>query len=225
MAIALTNLAKTTSATSPATSGSLAFTNGRLYIISAGAVCTAGQTATWDTVPVTTGGLTFVLVKAASVSRRSHAMWCAYKSSGVSTATVDVAVTSGGLTRLCYSVEEVTGTAATAANNGSDAFVQSAAQNETSSTSCSVTLSAFADAVNNVAFGTHSALQNAALTVDTSYTNLSHVEQTSISMLVEYILGQDTAVAATCSNTPHASVAAELKIATAGDSVGMIPIF
>lgn len=221
MTLALTQKDQNTATATPATSGSVAFANGKLYICVIGAVCTVGNTATF-TAPVG-GGLTWVNVKSSNVTRRAASIWCAYADAGATTGTLSIGITTGGLAKMSWAIEEVTGSAATAATNGLSAFGVTGAEQETLSTLCSVTLAAFNDPVNSMALGYHVAAGNAVLTAEGGYTNLSNTNGTSISHMLEYIQGQDLAVTATLASNTHVSVAAELK-AAASAFVGMIPI-
>lgn len=217
MALAFTNKTTGTATASPGTSASVAFANSTLYILSIGSRGTSGTGL--DVTGVTGGGLTWVKLKATAANVADQAsVWVGYVTSGASTGTLSITV-AGTISRIRWTLEAVTGSAATAANNGSDGFVQSAVEERTAgTTSSAVALAAFADATNNAAFGfTHVFASTTTINPETTtgtYTVLGQVAATTVSILSEYLIGQDTSVTASWTGSaPVCAVAAEVKAA------------
>lgn len=213
MALALTNKTSGTANTQTATTASVAFADSTLYLLAQMAHSTSGAVA--FIAPVG-GGLTWTLVKQTASQVDRMELYCAYVDSGSSAGTVALDSGQANVSRLKWSIESVTGSSATSASAGANAIVQSAVQERTTAQSSSlVTLSAFADATNNVAFGVTMALVNGAITPETNYTTLSTNQGTVFTFLSEYILGQDTSVTSTFTSSTTLSIGAEIAMATA----------
>ena len=231
MAIALTNKASGVplGSTNGITSATVAFANDKLYILSIAANCGSGDTVTSISTP-SGGGITWTSVRATAGGNRFFSqVWCGCVASGASTGTVTATVTTvgGNVVRTTCVIDELTGTAATAASNGASAIVQSAADQPTSSTSSTVTLSAFQDAVNNMTYGFFNVGANQAVVAESGggYSEAAGSNAGGLGYRVEYKIGQDTSVNATTSVAgAWRSIAMEIKVLAAGDSVGMIPI-
>lgn len=224
MALALTNKTGSTSTAQTGTSASVAYSNNTLYICTLGAHSTSGNVAL--VTPVTSNGMTWTQVAKTNAAVDQLAVYCAYVSSGAGTGTQAFDSGQANTSRLAWGIAEVTGSAATAAAGGLDAFgTPGYLQRQASGTSASVTLGAFSDAVNNVALGFIGVAGNATITVEGGYSTLHSTANSGLSRLVEYILGQDLAVTATWTGgAPNLGIALEVKVPSAGDSVGMIPI-
>lgn len=228
MAITVTNRANTTGALNAITTGSVAFANNTLYILCIAANCGAGDTVTSISTP-SGGGITWTSVLSTTGAQRFFSqVWVGYVASGASTGTVTATVTTvgGNVVRTAQLIDEVTGTAGTAATNGSAAIAQSASDSPASSTSSTVTLSAFQDAVNNMTYGWFQIGANQAIVAESGggYTDIGS-NLGALGYRREYKIGQDTSVNATTSvAAAWRSIAMEVKVLAAGDSVGMIPI-
>ncbi len=216
MALAFTNLTNSGSVAQTGTTASVAFANNTLYIISLGAHSSSGAIA--FVTPVG-GGITWTQVAMSNSAINRLAIYCGYVASGASTGTVALDTGAANTNRFRWSIESVTGSAATAANNGSDAFGTAGYEQQTATqTSSSVTLGAFSDATNNVAFGVVGINLNGAVTPEASYSTLATFTGTNLSFLVEYILGQDLAVTSTFSSATVVATAVEVKMLVAAGS-------
>lgn len=199
-----------TNPTSPMTTGSVAYANGKLYIacISLGGTVGTGI----DCTGITGGGLTWVKIKAtAANAQRQASMWCGFSNSSATTGNLSVSF-AGTVSRGKWSIEELTGTLGTAGNNGSDAFIQSVVQESTSGqTSFSVALATFADAVNNVGFGFGLHAGAIQMFVKTGYTLLVSHFSSSPAFITEYKLTRDSPVTASWTGTDATmAIAAEI---------------
>ena len=100
--------------------------------------------------------------------------------------------------------------------HGSGAIVQSAS-NAGSGTTASVTLSAFADAVNNAAFLATMINSNAAITEEGGYTELADLGHGAPNRAVqtEYKVGEDTSPSSTFTSSAWDAIGVEIKMAAA----------
>lgn len=209
MAIAFTNKA-TGSANNPAsgqTTGSVAFQNNRLYMF---ALVNRGATA--DTTALSGGGLTWTR----RVTGNQRELWSGWAASGASTGVVTL-TWSGASTGLWWIIDEGTGVDTTTQ------IVQSSAQGAGTGTSGSATLAAFADAVNNAAYGFLTHIANETSTAEAGYTTLGNFGAAlapDAGLITEYKLGEDLTVTAswTTSSAWH-SHAVEVKAAAGGGTV------
>lgn len=219
MAITVTNKAASATDT-PGTSFSLtsvAYQNNALYLVS---ISMRIQTATISA--ITGGGFTWTQLTG-SPQNQTNSIFYVFRglqTSGASTASL--AVTCSTSTAAHWCIDEFTGVD-TSGTNGSGAIVQSAGATG-SSASLSVTLSAFADATNNVAYGAfgHSG-ETVNIVADASggftITNVNTVTTPAHSHASEWKTGQDTGVSASWATAAQSGgVAAEVKMAAATDN-------
>lgn len=218
MAIAGTVLSADSSAgTSPYTTASVAFANSKLYICS---IVSRSSTTHWIT-GITGGGLTWVRVSSLLAGEtQGVAIWCGFVDSGATTDALTITYDVSPA-RAAWSIEEWTGTTATAANNGADAFGAPARLSGTAA-SASVTLGAFADATNNVAYGVFGHRAQETSTVDSTpagyaaLTNVGYGAVSALGQLTEWNTGEDLAVAASWATSSILRAAAvEIKAAAA----------
>ncbi len=215
MALAFTNLTSGTGTAQTGTVASTAYANNTLYILSMAAHSTANNAF----IAPVGGGLTWTQVALSNAALDTLAVYCGYVASGASTGTVALDTGTATTTRLRWSVESVTGSAATAGTNGLAAFgTPGYEQRTTGQTTSSVTLGTFADATNNAAFGFVVINANAAITKEGTYTQLSAGNNTAgaLSHLVEYFIGQDLAVTSSWTGSaPVVATAVEVMMAVA----------
>jgi hypothetical protein len=211
------------------TTASVTLTANRLYLLGVGGVLT-------DSTPlptITSSGATWAAV--AGVSHSSIASpdvrTLVFRTMVGSDQTGAITIDYGASTmEACnWILTEWTGID-TGGTNGSGAIVQSATARNDSATSIAVTLAAFADAVNNAAFGLGCANTTDAITLDSSpgtYTALG--DQTHAGALLishirgEYRVGEDTSVAfATASTRSWGAVAIEIKAAASTGALALL---
>lgn len=212
---ALNKIAEAGTGSSLVTS-SLTPTVSRLYLLSVVNRENVGAATT----PTATGGGGLTWVQVATIETgdapsRRITILRALKTSGLTSGTVTVDFGGASQTQVAVSIDEFAGVDTTG-TDGSGAIVQSAT-NSGSDVGSTVTLSAFADAVNNAAFAANGHGNNNAVTPEAGYTELS--DQTpgnSTSLQTQWKLGEDLTVTSswTGSNTWNA-IAAELKAAAA----------
>ncbi len=213
MALAFTNLTSGTNTIQTGTTASVAFANSTLYMLSFASRSSSGNNA--FVTPVG-GGITWTQVALSNAAQNTAALYCGYVASGASTGTVALDSGQANTVRLRWSLESVTGSAATAGTNGLAAFgTPGYEQNTAAQTSSSVTLGAFSDATNNAAFALVWNLASQNITKEATYTQLSLGSTSNGSMLVAYFIGQDTTVTSTFSSTAVVAIAVEVKIAVA----------
>jgi len=202
-----------TAAAATATTASKTYSNNTLYIFAVEGRSSSGNCAL--VIPVTSG-LSWQQLQLTTAAVAQGGLYCACVSSGATTATTALDCGQVNGTRMTWSMIEVTGSAATGANNGTDGVVQSAVQQRTASqTTISVTLSDFADAVNNIAFGSLFVEGGPQTPVaEANYTTLSTQAATNGNNITEFILGQDTTVTATCTSQTVFGLACEIKVAS-----------
>ncbi len=210
MALAITNLTNSGGTGQTATTASVAFANDTLYIVSLGAHSSLNPVA--FIAPVG-GGITWTQVAQSNSAVNQVAIYCGYVASGASTGTLALDSGQVNTNRLRWSVASVTGSAGTAGTNGTAAFGTPGYEQQTAAqTTSSVTLGAFSDATNNVAFGVVGINLNGTVTPESSYSTLATFTGTNLSFLVEYILGQDLAVTSTFSSATVVATAVEVKM-------------
>ncbi len=214
MALAFTNQTSNTSVLQSTTTASVAFANDTLYILSWGARSSANPI---QFVTPTGGGITWTQVAMSNSGLNRIAVYCGYVSSGASTGGVALDTGQANTTRQRWSIESVTGSAATAGASGADAFGTPGYEQLTATqTSSSVTLGAFADATNNAAFGLVWVAITTAISPEGGYTQLSAGSGGSNgSHLVEYLIGEDLAVTSTFASGTVVATAVEVKMAAA----------
>ncbi len=213
MALAFTNLQASTGVSQTGTVASTAFANNVLYILS---MCAKSSSGNLAFVTPVGGGITWTQVALSNTAAAQIALYCGYVASGASTGTVALDDGQANTTRLRWSLESVTGSAATAGTNGLAAFgTPGYEQNTAAQVSSSVTLGAFADAINNAAFGLVFNGSNAAITKEATYTQLSAGAGNNGSHLVEYFIGEDLTVTSTFASASVIATAVEVKVAAA----------
>ncbi len=222
MALAFTNLTTGSSITQTGTTASVAFANNTLYILTMGAHSTSGSLA--FVTPVG-GGLTWTQVALSNAAVDTIGVYCGYVASGATTGTVALDTGQANTNRLRWSIESVTGSAATAGTNGTAAFGTPGYEQRTlTQTSSSVTLGAFADAVNNAALGLVYINTNVAITKEATYTTLSTGNGTTGSLLAEYFVGEDLAVTSTFASANVVAAAVEVKMAVVASTEEFFPV-
>lgn len=107
----------------------------------------------------------------------------------------------------------------TSGSNGADAIVQSATNAASSAASLTVTLSSFADPVNNVACGFFMVSSTSSATAGSGFTFAQNGTNQSRRWMHEYVTGEDTSVDVTGPTTRWAGIALELAMAAAPSSV------
>lgn len=216
--------ATSSNAASYPSSASLTPADNKVYLLAA-IVNNAGGSSTNPSVPTATGaGLTWANVISFNIVvwKQRITVFRALGASGLTdTVTVTYGATQDGHVTF---VEELTGTKLSG-GNASDAIVQTASApvTEAASTSGSVTLAAFADAANNLAYGVFSIQANETITKEASYsgpTSQGHANPTRAAVS-EWIVGQDLAVTASWTSSVNwRGVALEIAAAAAGASTG-----
>ncbi len=223
MALAFTNLTSGSSVAQTGTTASVAYANNVLYIISLAAHTGTG-TITFVT-PVG-GGITWTQVAASTSASDVVAIYCGYVASGATTGTVALDDGNASTSRFRWSIESVTGSAATAVTNGTAAFGTPGYEQKTlTQTSSSVTLGAFSDATNNAAFGWVGVQSNQTITKEATYTQLSVAATSGMSTLAEYFVGEDLAVTSTFTSSTVVATAVEVKmLVVAGGTEEFFPV-
>ncbi len=219
MAIAATNLAAAyngTDATSY-TTASVSPSGNALILVS---IQTSGSPVSGD--PAVTGnGITYTKVN--DRTQGGQHQWL-YRGMAASPSAGAITIDFGAetATSCAHSVNEFTGVD-TSGTNGSGAIVQSAVNSAASGTSLTVTLAAFGDTTNNVAFGQHAHAANEATTLGTGFAQLSETtgNAPNSSFQVEWLTGQDTSVDASWTTSiANVGIAAEIKMAAAASGWG-----
>ena len=192
---------------------SMTFTAGRLYTISFGGSGGFNNTAT--SVVGDTSSDAWTELKEQIVSA-SNGCAAAYHYVPASTHSETLTITLSGSTGLRWATIEWTGTVTTG-TNGADAFGTPGSQAVSTATPA-VTLGAFADATNNVAFGMfYLRSVSGTWTVDDTpagYAELYDNGGDEGRLALEWKTGQDTAVGGTWSAASNtASIAVEIKMA------------
>lgn len=167
----------------------------------------------------TGNGITWTLVRfQGNGSNRGISLWSGSNASPSAGATT---FTTGGVNQIGASWTIVEGTNADLVNP----IVQSVGGTGTA-TSGSITLAAFADAVNNAAFGSFGILLGSAPTAGGGFTGVGTQAQgtPNMGLLSEYVSGQDTSVdtASWGSSVTWNGIAAEVKAATTAALTGTI---
>lgn len=204
----------------PYTTASLTPVANRLYMLSV-----HGRISTGSVQPVcssvTGAGLTWVQANFSDTDTSGTDRQSVYTFRAMGTGSAGaLTITFSGQTlqRACWSLDEFDG-CDTSGTNGSGAIVQTAKTNDagSGSTSVTVTLAAFADAVNNAAYGVFGHQVQEAITHGSGFTELS--DQAPLGVLAlqtEWRLGQDTSVDASWATGARSSGHAfELKAAAA----------
>ncbi|HEY1249208.1 MAG TPA: hypothetical protein VGE97_09490 [Nitrososphaera sp.] len=219
MAITAANKIKTSAASGTSiTSASLTPSVNKLYL------CWVAQRRGKGTTNLPTvsggGGLNWVQVesKANGNSRQRLTLFRALKTSGLSSGPVTVSFAGqdqdSGIILIIDEYESVviTGT------DGEDAIVQhNSNKTDSDSTSLSVTLSSFADAVNNAAVGGIYHGANTSTTPEGGYTELADQGVGSLGLETEWKVGEDTSVSASYSTAGAAiGIAVEVKYLNTG---------
>jgi hypothetical protein len=141
-----------------------------------------------------------------------------FRALGASPSTGVVTITAATSTGWSWSVAEFGGID-TSGSNGSGAIVQSASNRADNAGSLTVTLAAFADAVNNVAYGGFGASGNTQITPGGGFAELGEGASTlpSSRCQSEWKTGQDTTVDASTelASPEWGGIAVEIKMATA----------
>jgi len=227
MALSFANLTaggNTTDLTSYATA-SVSPAASKLLLLGVDAYIAAGSVQPPQ--PTVTGnGLTWVLVNGidfdASGTDRSGT-WL-FRAMGASPSSGAVTIDFGATTisASAWSLDEVTGMD-TSGTNGSGAIVQSAVASTDNALTITVTLAAFADAVNNAGHGVFGHQQAEGKTPGTGWTELADVTTISFcSMSSQYQLGEDLSCDASWATSRRSGgVAAEVKMAAA--AAALIP--
>ena len=197
-----------TNATS-ANTANLTWVSGRLYLISCLTYLVAGATE-----PTCTGATQFKTQLGNGNQTRLTTF--VYVGDGTThVKTFDCGATTQ--TRFQWVVSEWQGTVTT--SNGVDAIVQSVAAMSAGSTTISVTLAAFTDAVNNAVWSVGQNNGGAAQTEE--HTTLS-TNSAFFWIEDQYAVGQDTTPSFTISSNAWLSVGAEIKMASAGIPAGVL---
>lgn len=222
MAISGSNLAKeyfATDATSFTTTASITPSANALvlcYIDSTEGVAPS-------TTPTVSGnGLTWVLVNN-RIQGGGHDF--VFRAMGASPSSGQVTVDFGATTKTSCTVivDQFTGVD-TSGTNGSGAVVQSAVNSAATGTSLTVTLAAFGDSTNNVAYGGHAHAANEAVNVGTGFTELGEATGASPNRgtQTEWKIGEDTSVDASwTSSAANLGIALEIKAASAAVGGGV----
>ena len=221
MAITATNIFTGSSGVNgPYTTASFTPAVGKLYVmsvegrISSGSVqpvCSSmtSSSLTWVQVP------SFTDMDAAGADRQSVYSFRTMGSG--SSQTVSITFSGQTLQRACWTLDEFDGVD-TSGTNGSGAIVQTAKVDDggSSATSASVTLSAFADATNNVAYGIFGHQVQETQTVGSGFTALSNQAPLGVtSLMTEWKTGQDTTVDASWATGGRSGgIAIEIKAAS-----------
>lgn len=188
------------------TSGTITPVAGRLYLATI-------NTYSPVKVPtsVTGAGLTWVLVT--SSAGTNSVQQFVYRAMGTGTNGAITVTLPSSTTILGITIDEFQNVD-TSGTNGSGAIVQSnAAQSSISGTTQSVSLSAFADPVNDVAFGGSVAIAGGGVTAGSGFTLLNTSTNFGYSQGTEYKVGEDTLVDTTSASSNWAIVGIEIKVA------------
>lgn len=226
MALSFSNLLATgtTASQTSYTTASVSPTGSRLLLLG---VLGGTASGVQPLAPAVSGnGLTWVLIAtvdydtAGSTDRESCFLFRAMGASPSSgTITIDFASTGQALGKgAAWVLDQSSSEVDTSGSDGAGAIAQSAtAAGGSTSTSLSVTLAAFADATNNVAYGFFSKQNATAYTVGSGFTLTGEATaNTNRRAMAEYVLGQDTSV--DCSWTTgirSGGIAVEVKSASA----------
>lgn len=226
MAISAANLTNGTSgaAGTSFTTASVAPTGNRLELLAVNAITNSSTTPSTPT--ITGNGLTWVGVPttqpnydASGTTDRATLFLFRSMGGSPSSGTITIDFSAVTISQCEWSLDEFDGVD-TSGTDGSGAIVQNATNTGASGTTLSVTLSAFADATNNVAYGTFAIEVNEAFTVGSGFTSLANPRGSSNSKngscLTEWKTGQDTGVDATWTTGGRSGgIAAEIKAASA----------
>lgn len=205
----------------PYTTTSLTPVADTLYVLSV-----EGRISTGSVQPVcssvTGAGLTWVQITSFSnmdAAGSDRASVYSFRSMGTGSAGALTITFSGQtLQRACWTLDEFTGID-TSGTNGSGAIVQDAKVDDggSTATSASVTLSSFADSVNNVAYGVFGHQFQETQTVGGGFTALSNQAPLGVtSLMTEWKTGEDTAVDASwATGARSGGIAMEIKMASA----------
>lgn len=218
MAVSITNLAAAGDTTdrgsgNPYTTASVTLEAGRLYVLAV----VGNRVDNPDTPTVTSSGATWTLRESvdyntiASPDHRICVFLGTVASQQIGAISIEYAATQLGCR---WSVDEVTG------HNTGSPIVQDGENRADTGTSFSVTLAAFADAVNNAMYCVvvHSSAD--AINKEAAHTQLSDGQTgagTTIHMKVVWFLGEDTSVDfTTASNRFWGGITMEIAMASAG---------
>lgn len=197
---------------SPYTTASITPGSNRLVL----ATIVNEDTTTTPSTPTLAGnGLTWVQVATRTFDTEAtpRARITLFRAMGASPTTGAVTITAAGTEECSWSIVEFSGVD-TSGTNGSGAIVQSVANSANSVGSLTVTLAAFADAVNNAAFGGFGVGANAALNPGTGFAEIGADLNHAAS---EWRLGQDTTVDMSGDVVGRGGIALEIKAATLAD--------
>lgn len=174
---------------------------------------------------VTGNGITYTLI-----TKKGHwadtANWwnCLYLFRGLAASPSSGAITvdfgADTMDAIAYAVSEFVGVD-TSGTNGSGAIVQSASNYADGSDTTTVTLSAFADATNNVAFSVSGAGDTGGtprtFTADTGFSEIYDTGAEYAAVETAWKTGQDTSIItlASASSSGVAGIAVEIKMAAA----------
>ena len=171
-----------------------------------------------STTPTVTGnGITYTLVNN-RIQGGGHCF--VFRGMAASPTNGQITVDFGAVTKTSCTiiVDQHTGVN-TSGSNGSGAVVQSAVNSAASGTSLAITLAAFGDATNNVAFGLHVHAANEVTTLGTGFAELGEGRGTPPSRCsqTEWKTGEDTSVDASwVSSVANLGIALEIAIAPSG---------
>lgn len=199
MGIVGTNkVASGSNASGPYTTTSWTPAANTLYLVAINTYASSGNAP----IPTVSGnGLTWVQEITDIIASSTYYRLTIFRAMGGSPTTGALTITATGAEACAWSIDEFTNTD-TSGTNGSGAIVQSATGKATSGYSSSVTLSAFGDATNNVAYGAALNFNNYSIIQESGYTQLSEHGSTAQGRQgVEYKIGQDTSVTASWSSS------------------------
>jgi len=196
-----------------ATTTSVAYQNSLLYLATVSTVSATAPTVS----SIAGGGMTWVRVNGIASGNSNCELWRGLVTSGATTGVLTFTL-SANPTNCAWSIDEVSGMD-TSGTNGSGAIVQSANGSGVAALSGSVTLAAFGDATNNVAFGSffHHTSEASTIDADSGYAALTNAALgTNTGLLTEWKIGQDLAVDASwVTSSLWRAAAAEIKAAPA----------
>ncbi len=196
------------------TTASYAFQNNRLYLLAVG----TRHSATGSISSVTGGGLTWVKVAEVPSGNQafSFSVWRGLVTSGATTGTLTIN-DAGTPNVVRWSCDEFQGVDLTG-TDGSGAAVQSPTTSGTA-TSGSITAATFGDAANNVAWAGWQHNTQETTAAEASYTKTADIftaAAPAMSLMTEYILGQDLAITASwATSSAYRGIAVEVKMAAA----------
>lgn len=195
MAIAATHLVSAGSTTNANSYTTASITPGASRLVLAAVVNSAAGTPATPT--LAGNSLTWVQIATVTydtIATPNHRLTL-FRALGSSPTTGTVVITASTSTGCVWSISDFSGTDTTG-SDGSGAIIQSATNRTDTATSLTVTLAAFADAVNNAAYGAFG--NNGAVAIDfgSGFTELGDAGYTSpdTRLETEWLLGQDTSV-------------------------------